>query len=100
MKTSVFDTWAKSIVGSRDDGKGGHCVLGFLDTVSYHHNLIPRLAAFVREVYPPIQDDYNPRCNGDIHPKSDNSLLACIHNMYALSPSDWRDIDLLTQRTD
>jgi hypothetical protein len=105
---SVFDGWTQKAVGTRDDGNGRHCVLGWLDRARPNegrYDISVRLAKFIVLKYDPIADPNNlTSLERSIENWKDpvshpSAILAAANNMYdELTPERWREIDILTQQ--
>ena len=110
---SIFDAelWPKPIIGDRDDGNGGRCVLGQLEyaverkwiTESDEIAIIQRLGKAVQDTVEPVNDPLN--CNVFskqtwIQPHRCASVLAAVNNQLPefQKQSKWVEIDLATRQ--
>lgn len=98
--SSIWDGWEKQCYGTRHDGGGKTCALGFLDDQfgdCYRRKLeapIHRVAAYVRQNLP---DAYDLQTHYHVHLPDDYGCVAQANNILRLTPEQFREIDRLTQ---
>ena len=108
---SIFDAelWPKPVIGTRDDGDGGRCVLGQLEyavmrgwiTAYDECAYVNRLGKFIQDTVAPVNDPLNSFfAENWVGPFASGSIMAAVNNQLPefQKQSKWVEIDLATRQ--
>lgn len=98
---SIFDGWQHQAYGTRNDGHGNRCALGWLDftsgygsgDVGIHVDAVARIARYIKSHYPNVCDLVN---TAELY-GSASQTLAVANNALGLTPQQFRAIDYESQ---